>query len=376
MLVTFVLALILEHAATERLILMATLFVLFFVWVHLRDLFHRQFERFLSFSFAVDIVILILLDYHSKYVVNYYINVYYFFVLIAAGFIPHPKKRLIASFVIILAAFIKYYRLTEIYTASFVLSYLFFTLMVFVTTAFFFNYSRMLSEERSRLDSLNRDLKHANELLEEKNRKIKELAVYEERNRIAREIHDSVGHNLTGLIMNLDLCSKLADLEPAGVSSQLFKCKEIARECLGDIRRSVQALKPQSVEILPLVKSIEELVSEAKQKFNIAIYLDVKGNIFNTVPDFNIVVYRAIQEAITNSVRHGHATRVDVVINYTEPEFSLFIKDNGTGAKNFTPGNGLTGMIERTGEFGGSINFFKNDGFMINISVPAGNIRG
>lgn len=193
---------------------------------------------------------------------------------------------------------------------------------------------------------------------------------FEERNRIAREIHDSVGHNLTGLIMNLEFCEKLMDIDTVKVKTQVQACKEIARVCLTEIRRSVQALKPQSVEQLPLIKSIEEVIENSRRVFDLDIRLTVEGSIYKTTPDFNIVIYRAVQEAVTNSVRHGKATRIDIAISYSRRGFSLFIKDNGTGTGKFKMGNGLKGMTERIKEFNGESGFYKNDGFMINISVP------
>ncbi|MCX7923807.1 MAG: sensor histidine kinase [Clostridia bacterium] len=370
MLTTFVLAVILEHASANRVVLMIALFSVFFLWMHIRELFRDKYPKLLPYSFAADIVLLAMLDNSSKYVVNYYFNIYYFFALIAVAMMLQRKQSLITSFVVIFAAFIKYYRLIDVYNLTFILSYIIFTLAVFITVSVFFNYSRMLSEEKERLDKLNCELKAANEMLEERNERIKELTIFEERNRIARDIHDSVGHNLTGLVMNLDFCEKVVDIEPSKAKSQITACRDIARECLAEIRRSVQALKPQSVDQLPLVKSIQELINSSKQKFSIEIELRVKGAMYKTKPDFNIVIYRAVQEAITNSIRHGKATQVQVSVDYGEKKFFLFIKDNGCGTKELDMGNGLNGMIERVSQFKGEVNFFKNDGFMINIVVP------
>lgn len=377
MLVTFVLALSLENAKGDRFTLIVALFAIFFVWLHLKEILKDRNERLLPYSFTVDILLLVMLDEASKYLVNYYFNVYYFYVLISAGFILKRKSRLIVSFAVVSAAFIKYYKFIEAVflepkpsNIPFVVSYIFFTFMVFVTVAVFFNYSRMLSEEKAELDRLNSELLKANSLLEEKNTKIKELTIFEERNRIAREIHDSVGHNLTGLIMNLDFCEKLTAADPAKVKAQVSKSREIAKDCLSEIRRSVKALKPVVVESLTLIKSLEELIVSSREKFGINIDFRTHGDIYFTRPEFNIAVYRACQEAITNSVKHGKATYMEVDISFGVSEFCAFIKDNGTGAKELIMGTGLTGMVERLKEFNGNVSFYKNNGFMINISVP------
>ncbi|HEX3027856.1 MAG TPA: sensor histidine kinase [Clostridia bacterium] len=376
-LVTFVLAVYLEHAGTERFFRMLVLFALFFIWIHFRDFYATKIAHFLPLTFITDIVILMLLDNSSKFVVNYYFNIYYFFILISAGLMLQQRYRIIVSIAIVVAAFVKYYTLIEValssekyYNMPFVVSYIFFTFMIFITIAIFFNYSRALSEEKSKLDEMNRKLTDVNRLLEQKNEIIKELTIFEERNRIARDIHDSVGHNLTGLIMNLDFCEKLAEKDPAKVKEQISVNRNIAKECLAEIRKSIQALKPVSLEQLPLIKSIEEIVAASKQKFKIDIKLKVKGEIYKTPPEFNIVVYRAVQEAVTNSVRHGKATTVEIEVAYGRSELSLFIKDNGKGAEKFQPGNGLKGMLERVRELNGDAGFFSRDGFMINLRIP------
>lgn len=170
--------------------------------------------------------------------------------------------------------------------------------------------------------------------------------------------------------MNLDFCKKIVETNPSGVAEYLGKSRQIAKECLEDIRKSVRALKNAEVEQLTLIKSIEELVESSVDKFNIEVLLDIKGEKFNTQPEFNLAVYRACQEAITNSIRHGMADKVEISIIYGKREFSMFIKDNGTGAKELNYGTGLTGMMERFGLYNGVVSFYKNGGFMINISVP------
>lgn len=378
MLATFMLALSLEHARSERFYTMVMLFAVFFVWLNLREVFKNRFDKLLPYSFAVDILLLVQLDENSRYLVNYYFNVYYFYVLIAAGFMLKKNSRLVVSLVVVLSAFLKYRKVLEsLYiepkpaNISFVVSYIFFTLMVFVTVAVFFNYSRILSEEKAKLDRLNIELTNANLLLEEKNRRIKELVIFEERNRIAREIHDSVGHGLTGLIMNLDFCEKLAGVDSLKVKEQVSKCRGIAKDCLSDIRSSVKALKPASAEKLTLLNSLEELRDNTKKKFSIDLVIETYGEFYTTRPEFNAAVYRVCQEAVTNSVRHGQASNINIQISFGQKEFGLLIKDNGKGVKEIKEGTGLTGMTERIKAFNGSIGFYENDGFMIKIIVPS-----
>lgn len=382
MLVTFVLALNLERAGRPRLVTMVILFFALFVWLHIRESFKERFSAQLPYFFAADIFLLVMLDETSKFLVNYYFNVYYFYVLIAAGFMLKRKSRLVVSFAIVAAAFVKYLKFIQALfwepipeNISFVISYIFFTFMVYITIAVFFNYSRMLSEEKAELDRLNNELLIANKLLEEKNEKIRELTIFEERNRIAREIHDSVGHHLTGLVMNLDFCEKLAANKPSMAAEQISKCRMIAKECLSEIRRSVKALKPAAVENHSLMKSLNELAVSSKDKLSVDVVLNIQGDKYVTKPDFDAAVYRACQEGITNSVRHGKSTDIQIDIEYSPKEFLLSVKDNGKGCEKINIGSGLTGMKERFEHFNGIVAFDGSNGFEIRIKVPAEEIK-
>ncbi|MGI6778351.1 MAG: sensor histidine kinase [Acetivibrionales bacterium] len=370
MAMTFVLAINMENAANSRLLSIIVLFTLLVIWMHIREIIFEKYSRLAPCSFMIDCIILILLDFSSKYVVNYYFNIYYFYVLIAAGFILKHRHRLVVSFAIIAAALVKYLRFMDTYNTSFVFSYLFFMLMVFITLAVFLNYSKMLSEEKAKLDKLNSELKRVNKEMEEKNNKIKGLTIIEERNRIAREIHDSVGHGLTGLIINLDFCDKIVEKNNLKLKNQLSKSRDIAKECLLEIRKAVQTLKPPGFQHIQLIKSLEEIALSSKDRFSIEVVLNVSGSVYITRPDFNITLYRVVQEAVTNSVRHGNANNVKIEIDFGNSSLSVLIKDDGKGAKSFRKGNGLNGIKERMRVFGGDVSFFGDNGFMINIEVP------
>jgi signal transduction histidine kinase len=358
---------------------MVVIFFIFLIINNVRDFNSNLFKKILPYSFIADIILLVLLDNSSKFLVNYYFNIYYFYVLISAGAILMDKMRWIISFSIIIGAFIKYYKYIEsiffsidgaYYNFSFILSYMIFTFVIFVTIAVVFNYSRFLSEEKELLDKLNLNLKESNKLLLEKNELTKKLAKYQERNRLAHEIHDSLGHNLTGLVMNLEICEKLSELKSNKLNNQIKKAKDLAKENLVEVRRSIKALKPPSVEKLPLISAIEELCSESENKFNINIARIFEGETINTNSEFNMIIYRLIQESITNSIKHGKSTKVDITISYKKEKLLIFIKDNGEGTKLLKYGNGLTNITEKIKNLNGKISFYTLEGFIINIRIP------
>jgi signal transduction histidine kinase len=368
LIVTFLLALNLEKPSTERFIWMLIIFILFFVFNHIRDFMLQGFQKVLPYTFIIDILLLLMLEYNSQYVENYYFNVYYFFLLISAGQYIKSKARIAVCIIITLASMYKITIMFETFSTMYIISYSFFTVMVFITLTVFFNYSRILAVRKEELDILNKNLQKVNDDLHEKNIKIKELTVFEERNRIARDIHDSVGHQLTGLLMNLEYLNLKESMDDE-IKEKLVLCNELAKTSLEEIRKSVKALKPETAHG-GLKSSLLKLKKESETGFNLKIRLDVDKSYEKTKPDFNFAVYRTCQEAITNAVKHGQATEIQISISSDKEMFRIFVKDNGKGTEKFTKGNGLTGIIERLSVFNGDVSFFSKDGFMINIKVP------
>src|SRR5699024_10062850 len=103
---------------------------------------------------------------------------------------------------------------------------------------------------------------------------------------------------------------------------------------------------------------------------NININFDIEGVPSKTNPSVNIVLYRIIQEGLTNSIRHGHAEKIDIKITYSNKSIKLFIKDNGLGTSYIKKGFGLKSMEDRVFSLGGTISFLSAEGFSITASIP------
>ncbi len=373
LIVTFIPALMLENAGKDRLTILIVLFVLLNLWMVCREF---LIKKYVAYSFIIDILLLIFMEYNSKYIVNYYFSIYYFLIVISIGILLSQRESLVTTSIVFFVSMIKFARLLVQGFSYASFSYAIFYALSFIILIILINYIKHIMGERAQLKELYQKLTETYKELQQKNEKIQQLTIYEERNRIAREIHDAIGHGMTGLIMQLELCEKLVTQDIGKATKQLSLCREIAKQNMSDIRKSVMALKPGGLEKLPLIESVEKLINETRTRLpSTNIELHIQGQPYKTSPMFEIAIFRAIQESITNAVRHGAANQIDININFDKEKFLLSIKDNGRGCEKIIEGCGLTGMKERIEELGGSVSFQNMNGFEVDICIDFGGIK-
>lgn len=213
-------------------------------------------------------------------------------------------------------------------------------------------------------------LKKSNSDLEIYISSVEELAILKERNRISREIHDSVGHSLSTTIIQLgaieNLVSKDKDLKEL-----VHELREFVKESFKEVRDAVTSLKPEGYENYQNLFKIEELIKNFTKMTNIDVKMTVSKNTWNLSSIQYTALYRIVQESLSNSVRHGKATKVNIFITFNSNNLILSIKDNGLGCKNIKRGNGLNSIKERVDELNGKVEFLtSNDGFIIHTSFP------
>jgi signal transduction histidine kinase len=223
-----------------------------------------------------------------------------------------------------------------------------------------------------RLLKTSEDLQLANVRLEEYARRSEQTAKIKERNRLAREIHDIVGHSLMGIDLGLKACLEVFTRDPARVRSQLEKISTLARSGVEDIRRSVHQLKVDPDEGTNFVGSLETLVAGIRECTGAAVTLAAFGTPYPLAPLAEEALYRAAQEGLTNAIRHGEAARVELEIHFRELSVDLTVRDDGKGCPAISEGFGLQHMRERCESLGGSA-LFRNLplGFLVAISIPA-----
>lgn len=225
-------------------------------------------------------------------------------------------------------------------------------------------------ELNKRLEIANTDLQRTNEELEKSLMDNARLAEIRERNRIAREIHDTLGHTLTGLAAGIDACIALAGDDKPALRNQLDLLSKVSRNGIKDIRMSVSSLRPDAPERLNLKNAIEELVENTKRVAGVNINLDCDTINLKFDEDEEMAIYRIVQESLTNAIRHGKAKNIDVSIKKNYGSINLLICDDGIGCEDIKAGFGLKHIRERVNMLKGQVNFGSEEGFKVEAMIP------
>ncbi|MDE7202467.1 MAG: sensor histidine kinase [Lachnospiraceae bacterium] len=221
-----------------------------------------------------------------------------------------------------------------------------------------------------KLNAANDELKRANIQLEEYAKESEKAAETRERNRLAREIHDTLGHSFVGIITGIEACAALMDVAPDATKVQLMAIAEVARQGMTDVRRSVKALRPDALEKLNLEKALTQMVTEIRTATSAEILYQCTADLNCFNEDEEDIIYRIVQESITNSIRHGKAKKIEIFIDREYNMLNLLIKDNGTGCSDIQKGFGLHHMDERLGMLGGSLEYSGENGFTVKAQIP------
>lgn len=224
--------------------------------------------------------------------------------------------------------------------------------------------------EKERIRFLNAQLETANLKLKAYAVEAEKNAETRERNRLAREIHDTLGHVLTGIIAGIDACITLIDISPEETRKRLVKIGDVTRQGITDVRRSVSKLRPDVLEKMELEKALTQMLEDLSHNAKAEIGFDNQVHPLKFHEDEEDVVYRVIQEATTNSIRHGHAENIYISIQKKDQWLTITVKDSGKGCEIIEKGFGLRHMEERLKILGGSLEYEGHDGFLITAKIP------
>ena len=199
--------------------------------------------------------------------------------------------------------------------------------------------------------------------LQEYSSQVEELSVIRERNRIAREIHDTLGHALTLLAVQLETATQLEVRGDPRLREELQAARQVAKACLTDVRHSVEALRPEEVSADSLQEQLRRLVAEFETTCRqTRITLDLEEATHPLHPELRLALYRCAQEALTNIRKHAHATKVLLRLSTSggqEDQVELTVLDNGQGStpldEHRASGFGLLGMRERVALLDGTL---------------------
>ena len=240
----------------------------------------------------------------------------------------------------------------------------------FSFTIIFTIFTRNALVAREISETLRRELETANDQLRAQAAQTEELATTRERNRVAREIHDGVGHYLTVVKTQLDAAAAILPGQPDQARAAILKAARLAGDALDDVRRSVGTLRTDNASP-PLPEALRALAAES----GLPATVRLEGTVRPVPPGIEHALFRSAQEALTNIRKHAGAAATEVLLDFRTPGcVSLAITDNGRGV-NGTPaaGFGLRGMAERIEVLGGRVQTGNRPGggFALTVEVPA-----
>lgn len=361
--VLFSAALYFENAQQQRLFSLSIIFIVYMVIGFLRC-FNKSGSNLYFISFIVDIAVVYILEYNSRLLINYFFHSFYIIILLEAALSLNMKKGIAIGSIAVFVSMIKYiYLIYYKFNLSNVSQMAFFLManaLILVTVGF----AQYNNEEREKKDVLYRELLDAHRKLKEYNDEVNRLLVVEERNRITRDIHDSLGHSMTALIMQLQMAEHYFKDDNYKAKSLLKNSIETAKNSLSEIREVVETLKGANVAISSK-ETIKRLIDDFSKNTGAVIKLNVTDETDVYDKRANADLYRIIQEAMTNAIRHGKASIICVNLDYTNESISFSVKDNGVGPNILKEGYGLKGIRERVEAYNGKVEFISLDGFYI-----------
>ncbi len=358
----------------DRLKYLLPIIILIFFVDYSRDYYLVPSEKSLKYiwiSIAIEMILIISIGFIDKND----INLLFFFVCLSSTIIIHPYTYSVFIVVSYLMAMFSIYAMRNGFhelRKSFIPMFFNYG----VSTAFVTGMSLLVKlqiREKERFERMNMELEGAYKKLIESSSASQKLSIERERTRMAREIHDTLAHTLTTLIVQLEACKKLATLAPSRLPAELEKAQELSRSGFNDVKHSIKALRPQVMEDKSFSASINFIINETMENTNVHIVFNnsISENIALT-SQVEVALFRAIQESITNSIRHGQASEIQIHMDLDKEILKLNILDNGKGCSNIKKGYGIQGMRERIEGLNGSVEFssFQNKGFKTKILIP------
>jgi signal transduction histidine kinase len=197
------------------------------------------------------------------------------------------------------------------------------------------------------------------------------LAAANERNRLAREIHDTLGHYLTVIHVQLEAARAVVGTEPDRGLLAITRAQTLAKDGLTAVRQSVKALR-EDTRVDGVAEQLASLVDAARDETFAATFA-TRGAPRPLPAAVALALHSTALEAVTNVRRHAEATRMEMTLAFLPDGVQLRVGDDGRGAATLEPGFGLTGIRERAEQLGGSVDYrtHAGRGFMLEMELPA-----
>jgi signal transduction histidine kinase len=216
-------------------------------------------------------------------------------------------------------------------------------LLILYGIGFLFHF---LIDSNNRTNALMEEVEQKNAAITQYANQVEQLTLLEERNRMARELHDSIGHRFTSIITSLDVAVELINLDTNGTKQRLVDLSTYTREGLNEIRKNIHEIAPDDdTKLLSL--TLQSMIKEFEVHTGTSTLFKIDGEENNVNRNIKLTMVRCLQELITNSKRHGEATIIEILLSFTNENIKLTVQDNGKGFKAIKQGFGLKAMKER-----------------------------
>ncbi len=203
----------------------------------------------------------------------------------------------------------------------------------------------------------------------------------EERQRVAREIHDGPAQLMSNVVIKAEICERMIDVDLDKAREELRSLKKIVRESLQDVRKIIYNLRPMSLDDLGLIPTLQRYVLTFQEETGISISFQTKGVNADIKPVISLTAFRIMQEALNNVVKHAKAANILINMEFLSNELRLYVYDDGIGfdteklkvrSDDISSGYGLFSMKERVQLLNGDVNINSEPGkgTRLNIRIP------
>lgn len=360
--ILFILASYFENAQQQRLFTLISVFLLL-IANNILKYFLNEKRRFYFVLFTVDLALIYILETNSRLLINYFLHSFYIIILFEAAVTLKIKHGIIIGMADILVSMVKFIYLTyfRFNLSSISQMVFFFTISILILIiAIFAQHNR---QEKEKKDMLYRELFDTHKKLKEYTDEVQRLSAVEERIRIARDIHDNLGHSMTALIMQLQMAEHYLMTDSPKSQELIANSVKAAKDNLSGIREVVETLRGTGQHTSP-ADALRGLAKKFSESTGTVIDLKIEGTMPDSQKIFN-AIYHILQEAMTNAVRHGKASEISAEISYFDDVVRFIIGDNGIGTDNITEGYGMIGIRERVKELNGDVEFKSENGFIV-----------
>ena len=309
-------------------------------------------KQMFLFSFLLD------LSFFISFPVNSLFSIFSFFSIYLISIISQVRAKNIP--------------LPELHNFVYISIYSLLVIFIFTLFKYFYDSYSVHENQITRLNQTINKLTDANSGFQHYIRIVEEKSTEDERNRIIREIHDSIGYTLTTIMM---LSTSIMESEKVNLSSNhqqvLNNIKTYAKSGLNDMRIVLRLLKVKKKKVESDLIQLNRMVKAFEKATDVKIRLEF-GNAPNKFKEeVSHLIFRLVQEGMINSLRHGLATNVDIFLFIESQKLIITISDNGRGFSEMTPGIGLKGMKERLNKIDGDISISNSKiGVTLRIKIP------